>query len=130
MTTTLNNGDRINIEAEDVVTVFDFSSGKEKIQVKRWEKDQNQLVREWYACFDVKKKVVPPLLADKMLTETDGGDWFKRHFVLLVHACLIDINLDGYIHPLIMHHLKGMDNVRNLDWQGYLLECLYTRKSK
>lgn len=125
-TISLKKNRSIEINKEDIYRIFDFPRGKEPIEKRRWENEKNDTLEEWYNCFNNRNKIVPQMIAAKML-ETDGGDMFKRHFMVLMHASLIDMNLDGYIHPYIMHHFEDVDRVKNLDWGEYVMKCLEDR---
>lgn len=37
-----------------------------------------------------------------MIIEVDGGDWFRRHFVILVECFIIENAVDGYVKPKII----------------------------
>lgn len=65
-----------------------------------------------------------------MLSCTDGGDWFIRHFVLIVMTVMVDSTSHGYTNTLLMDHLRDVDRVAQMNWCEYVLDKLIDNKLK
>lgn len=75
-------------------------------------------------------KVIPKHVADQMLLQTDGGVWFKRQFMVLLTACLIENSSNGYVIPQIMKCFSDIRCIPEWDWCGFVIRSLVENKIK
>ncbi|KAH6822084.1 hypothetical protein C2S53_020094 [Perilla frutescens var. hirtella] len=94
---TLTNGRSIPVDEEDVHLVFGFPKGGRKIQRRR-KSDGLDSETTFYNQFGEMKRdrIKLKMVYDKMMEDVDGGDAFKMNFVVLLTACLIESNINGY----------------------------------
>lgn len=108
---------------------FGFPRGERLIT--RTEKHvASNLLQEWHKFFNKKriKSLSPKDLAEVMLKREDGDTWFKRHFLILLTACLIENTKIGYIFPHTIGCLGDIDSLCEWNWCEYLLRCLVSSK--
>ncbi|KAH6762241.1 hypothetical protein C2S52_019674 [Perilla frutescens var. hirtella] len=124
----LQDNRRIHIDASDVHRVFGLPLGGVPIQNKK-KFDQCQLLKDWKMIFgNENARIVVKEVAKKMMELKDGGEWFKRHFLVLVTACLIESNTNGYLAPQIMSYFDDLSKVKGVDWCDYLMRSLVKHK--
>ncbi|CAH9086225.1 unnamed protein product, partial [Cuscuta epithymum] len=63
-----------------------------------------------------------------MLKCTNGGDWFKRHFIIFMVSILLDSTTNGYANPLILSNLVNVDRIRDLNWCDYVMSTLIDKR--
>lgn len=63
-------------------------------------------------------------ISEVMLREKNGGLWFRRHFLILMIACPIEISGNGYVNRMLIEYLEDVDDVRNLNWCQYVHDSL------
>ena len=56
----------------------------------------------------------------------DGGDDFKRLFVLYACACILSPNANHTVDHGLLPFLQDVDKIKDLDWCGYVLDRLGT----
>lgn len=59
-----------------------------------------------------------------MLAEKDGGTWFRRHFLILMTACIIENSGNGYVNPMVIDYFEDTDSVKKLNWCQYVINSL------
>ncbi|CAH9076699.1 unnamed protein product, partial [Cuscuta europaea] len=124
----LLDGSIVRITEEDVARVLGFPLGGKKIVQKKKNEDC-ALLQEWRAIFDKEDyKISPSDVSAAMLSKSEGGDWFKRHFVVLVVYLLLDSTQNGYVTPLIMNHLEDVEKISELNWCNHVINCLIEKK--
>ncbi|KAH6761356.1 hypothetical protein C2S51_018305 [Perilla frutescens var. frutescens] len=124
----LQENRRVHIEACDVHRVLGLPNGDCPIK-KMKKKEKCNLLDAWRGLFRKKNgRIVASDVAKKMIELKDGGVWFKRHFVLLLIACLIEHPGNGYITPQIMSNLEDMSKVHELEWCEYVMRSLVKHK--
>ncbi|VFQ83778.1 unnamed protein product [Cuscuta campestris] len=126
----LPDGTKLHMTASDVHSVLGLPYGGVKIENNKSNRDVG-LLKEWRMKFGkCNNRITPPELADEMLGCKEGGEWFVRHFVLLVMSLLVDGTSHGYVNSLVLDHLRDVGRVKRLNWSYYVLEKLIDNKMK
>ncbi|KAH6824982.1 hypothetical protein C2S53_020137 [Perilla frutescens var. hirtella] len=121
---TLQDGQRVHIDADDVSLILGFPRGPRPIgkEMRNVECPMTELWREHFQ--KRSDTILAKDVCKEMLSHREGGMWFKRLFIVLLTCCLIE-NSGNDLFPQIMSHLLvDVDNVADYDWCDYLLRCL------
>ncbi|VFQ74278.1 unnamed protein product [Cuscuta campestris] len=126
----LPDGMKLHMTAFDVHSVLGLPYGGVKIENNKRNRDTD-LLKEWRMKFGkCNNRITPTELADEMLGCKEGGEWFVRHFVLLVMSVLVDGTSHGYVNSLVLDHLRDVGRVKRLNWSHYVLEKLIDNTMK
>lgn len=126
----LGTGDRITVDYLDVHRVFGFPMGGVTIDIPE-KNPKCDLLVEWTGMFGSGKPSIGQKdIVKKMLEDLEGGEWFKRHFVILLVSSLIENTSHGYVTPNIMAYLDDVSKIKDMDWCKYTLECLLKYKKQ
>lgn len=128
----INDGKRrLHIEEQDVWLTLGMPKGNTNLKMKT-RSQYPEIYEEWNAIFSHHdlKKISPTVLSIKMLQETDGGAWFKRYFLLLMAACMIEGSSSGYIQPRLLVNFEDITKVKDFNWCSYVLKVLVDQKGK
>ncbi|KAL6507888.1 hypothetical protein OROGR_024083 [Orobanche gracilis] len=89
------------------------------------------LFEEWMTFFPKINwnKVTMKQLNDAILSQEDGGTWFKRLFMVAVQTTFMECNSNGYISPFILNSLEDVDQLHQWNWGEYVMNCLVHHKS-
>lgn len=64
-------------------------------------------------------------LANKLLSDTEGGEMFRKIFLILVDTVLINPSGgDGYLHTQIEEVIHDINHVKEYNWCGYVIHTL------
>nr|GLL33432.1 uncharacterized protein LOC109155335 [Ipomoea trifida] len=120
----LENGNAIHITSEDVADVFGFPMGSIPM-VKRRKRDLGPMLVEWRENLGKPDgNISPKNVCDAMLEQRDGGEWFKRHFSVIVATTLIECSGNGTVNQQFLELLDDVADIRDLNWCECLLESL------
>ncbi|KAL6494224.1 hypothetical protein OROGR_031024 [Orobanche gracilis] len=124
---------RILITDEDVRRVYGFPHGRRSIVkfVRRLQSESHPLFEEWMTFFPETNwnKVTMKQLNDAILSQEDGGTWFKRLFMVAVQTTFMECNSNGYISPFILNSLEDVDQLHQWNWGEYVMNCLVHHKN-
>nr|GMD95284.1 uncharacterized protein LOC109155335 [Ipomoea batatas] len=120
----LENGNAIHITSEDVADVFGFPMGSIPM-VKRRKRDLGPMLVEWRENLGKPDgNISPKNVCDAMLEQRDGGEWFKRHFSVIVATTLIECSGNGTVNQQFLELLDDVADIGDLNWCECLLESL------
>lgn len=60
-----------------------------------------------------------------MFKEEEGGEQFKKLFLVLLEYYLIEAPSDGFLRPKILHLIDDVSNVHNYNWCSYVLRVIF-----
>ncbi|KAL1545900.1 hypothetical protein AAHA92_22572 [Salvia divinorum] len=120
----LPGGGALHIDEKDVQVMFGFPRGD--IRVERSERQLDlSIMDQLTGCVGPDwANVLPNTIEREMLKDQDGGDWFKKLFLILMESALIETSACGYVRPKILNFIQDVTNVKKFNWCGYLLSIL------
>ncbi|XP_019188585.1 PREDICTED: uncharacterized protein LOC109182830 [Ipomoea nil] len=93
--------------------------------VKRDRVHISNLLKHWRGLFGrVRHTVTASLIADEVRAEVDGGDWFKRHFAMLVVSTLVSCMTNRYANQMYFDCFDDVLRIHELNWCKLLLDSL------
>lgn len=120
----LPKNEQLHIDADDVYHIFGFPKGPLRID-KKCSSNDNDIEEEWVERIGKQKnKILPSDVVAAMLAGSEGGDWFRRQFLILVESCLFENAADGYIKPKIMDILRDLSQIRHHNWCEHMISVL------
>lgn len=112
------------VDANDVWLTLGIPKGPVSMLSKR-KRLETSLLLEWKDCVGKDPTWIRTTdIRDVMLREIDGGVWFRRHFLILLTACLIENSGNGYVNPMLIEYFEDVATLRNLNWCQYVHDCL------
>ncbi|CAA0830922.1 Unknown protein [Striga hermonthica] len=125
----LYDEEKVHVKEDDVYAVFGLPRGEVEIKNKQKRVTSN-LLDEWIALFSVRKpsNITASKVLDKMNECVDGGDWFRRHFIVLMVTCLFESCLNGMANFRLVHMLDDLSVVSKMNWCAYMIRCLVDMK--
>lgn len=124
----LSTGERVRISDEDVAVTLGFPLGDVEM-VRKSKSDAGRLAKLWRSLFGRNDcHITLSAVATEMLNCTDGGEWFKRHFAILVVTILIESMRNGFCNHHYMHHFDDVTAINKLNWCGLVVRSLISCK--
>ncbi|KAH6798821.1 Rhodanese/Cell cycle control phosphatase superfamily protein [Perilla frutescens var. frutescens] len=116
----LRGNANVHIGEDDVRTILGLPRGERLIQprIKNHESTWRKRFQK------ASNRILAKHVYDDIFNCPEGGEWFKRQFLVLVTSCLIESFGNGYISPQIMDSLGDIDRVSELNWCQYVIRCL------
>ncbi|GER33538.1 E3 ubiquitin-protein ligase [Striga asiatica] len=125
----LYDGEKVHIKEEDVHAALGLPRGEIEIRNKK-KRATSDLLDEWVSLFNVRipSNITASKVLDKMRECEDGGDWFKRHFLVLMVTCLFESSSNGMANFRLVHMLDDLTKVCKMNWCSYMIRCLVDTK--
>ena len=117
----VKHADGNHIDEVDVHLTLGFPKGMVLLQSKK--KGSNFALMDDIANKEGKPRrlLSPDNIEKHMLKEENGGDLFKKLFLVLLEYYLIKAPSDGFLRPKILHLIDDVSNVHNYSWCKYVL---------
>ncbi|KAH6780504.1 hypothetical protein C2S52_011741 [Perilla frutescens var. hirtella] len=120
----LKGNAKVHIREDDVRMILGLQRGERLIQ-SRIKNHESSLTVEWRQRFEkASNRILLKHVYTNMLEQREGGEWFKRQFLVLLTTCLIECFGNGYLSPQIMDNLNDIDKVSELNWCQYVIRSL------
>ena len=123
--TPLCEGGSLTLDEEDAHLTLGFPRGLKPIS-RSVDKQSEFHFNDYVAdrCGKSRYKMTAGDVAKLITEEVNGGPEFKRTF--MVENAVIETPTDGNLKPKILHLIDDVDEIRNLNWCGYVLSVLET----
>nr|GME18463.1 uncharacterized protein LOC109167340 [Ipomoea batatas] len=59
-----------------------------------------------------------------MLNCEDGGEWFKRFFMVLVSSMFIESPQNGSLETQVLYYLDNVSNIPCMNWCSFVMNAL------
>lgn len=118
----------IEITKKDVHNMLGIPIGGFRIDTKKVRKTDG-VTQEWKAQFGKKKRINPTDVVKKLGCIEDAGRMFKLHFLVLFATVMGEKPIGGECNSNILPSIENDEVIKNLDWCGYILDCLKTSKA-
>lgn len=129
----MNDGRKIKVTREMVRDILGIPMGDMKVEALDEKNLFEETTSKWRQVMDsivVQKKIYLTKLEEHLISLTEV-DWeFRVAFLVLFFSIFGLGNKDGEVNERILPILSNTDNVSNMDWCSYVLECLVKECSK
>nr|GEY67890.1 hypothetical protein [Tanacetum cinerariifolium] len=93
------------------------------------QRDANDpFIAEWEAQYSHLKKPTPPAIAFQISSTTEEDFMFKKNFITLFGSTKETLENGGRVPKKLLKCIKEEDDIAELDWCGYIMDCLRNSK--
>nr|GEU60934.1 hypothetical protein [Tanacetum cinerariifolium] len=93
------------------------------------QRDANDpFIAEWEAQYSHLKKPTPPAIAFQISSTTEEDFMFKMNFITLFGSTMGTLENGGRVPRKLLKCIKEEDDIAEIDWCGYILDCLRNGK--
>ncbi|XP_042014818.1 uncharacterized protein LOC121762870 [Salvia splendens] len=121
----LTGGVNLDLDEKDVRLTLGFPKGRTAISRPTEHQSQfafNDMIVA--RCGKGRFKMSPKDISHLMMQKVKGGDVFKKLYMFMVENVLIETPADGHCKPKILNFIDDVDEIRHLNWCGYVLSVL------
>lgn len=123
---TINDKHSFVVTVDDVFDVFLLPrvEGKSVLECQRKEYNCLEIVKRWSKEYDIDCNTSMKALKAVLLTLVDGGDDFKRLFVLFSLSSFLCPSTNRLINFKTVKAVSNVVEISKFDWCSYVLKCL------
>lgn len=127
----LASNDELRVTEEDVYLTMGFPRGCKHVEeAKKNDKGEyQQVLDEWKGQWGGALPKTHEVLT-QIKNQTQGGDLFKRNFIVYVVSTLVKGHQTARVNHIILKSLVHLKEVRNLNWCEYTLDSLVSCTDK
>ncbi|PWA75261.1 hypothetical protein CTI12_AA242740 [Artemisia annua] len=117
----------IKVTRQKVHEMLGVPMGSRKLDEMEPREWNDEFITRWeqqYYKLDKKKKATPALIA-KEINRTSNVDFkFKINFLMLFASTMGTLDSGGKCPYNVLRNVKEDDDIADIDWCGYILDCL------
>lgn len=114
----------LHIGHDDVRATLGLPNGDLKLADNGHQKTNHFINEIAESCGRKRSTLGAEMLISMMLSDIYGGEKFRKIFLILVDTILINPSGDGYLHTQIEEVIHDIDNVKEYNWCGYVIDSL------
>ncbi|XP_042056147.1 uncharacterized protein LOC121800696 [Salvia splendens] len=114
----------LHITEEDVYATLGLPRGE--LMIKSQKKHVMNDVMKTIVEAKNRKAITPADLQEQLDSDPEGGEWFKKIFLILLDNVLISPTANGNCLGRILDDIGNISNVRQYNWCSYVLDTLIT----
>lgn len=114
----------LHIGDDDVHATLGLPNGHLKFERNGHQKLDKFINEIAESCNRARKNMGPDMFMEKMLSDVEGGEMFRKIFLILFDTILINPSGDGYLTTQIEEVIDDIDNVKDYNWCGYVIDSL------
>ena len=116
----------LHITEEDVHATLGLPRGERKINIEKKYYINDDMQNIAKAVKKDRNSIYATDLQDQLDTDVDGGELFKKVFLVLLDSVLISPSANGICDGRILDYIDNISNVRKYNWCNYVLNVLIT----
>ncbi|PWA51812.1 hypothetical protein CTI12_AA414910 [Artemisia annua] len=125
----MHNNTKLEITGKSLHYILGVPNGNIKINLVSKASNKGEYTQLWKNQFGGEgKRIYLPQVVEKLLEGTRGCINFKLNFLVLFVSVMGESIKMGTANYQFMSSIKSLKDVNNMDWCGYIVECLKKTK--
>ncbi|GJR75028.1 hypothetical protein Tco_0087393, partial [Tanacetum coccineum] len=116
----------IKATRQKVHDILGIPMGNTKLQDLEQRHANDPFIFEWKAQYSHLIKPTPPAIALQILGTHEADFMFKMNFITLFGSTMGTLENGGRVSRKLLKCIKEDDDIAEIDWCGYILDCLRT----
>ncbi|PWA59786.1 exocyst complex component sec15A [Artemisia annua] len=104
------------------------ADGKTKLEVLEQRDPDDPFIAEWESQYSNVAKITPAAISTEITSTFDADFIFTINFLTLFASTMGKVDNGAKVYRTVLQHVKGNDVISDIDWCGYILECLRTSR--
>nr|GFA80461.1 peptidase C48, SUMO/sentrin/Ubl1 [Tanacetum cinerariifolium] len=97
-------------------------------EAKKRSKANDPFIAEWEAQYSLLKKPTPRAIAFQISSTTEEDFMIKMNFITVFGSTMRTLENGGRLPKKLLKCIKEDDDIAEIDWCGYILDCLRNSK--
>ncbi|PWA31103.1 hypothetical protein CTI12_AA625930 [Artemisia annua] len=102
--------------------------GKMKLEDLEQRDHDDLFIAEWESQYSNVAKITPAAISTEITSTFDADFIFTINFLTLFASTMGTVDNGAKVFPTVLKHVKENDVISDIDWCGYILECLRTSR--
>ena len=118
----------IKVTRQKIHDMLGVPMGKTKLEDLEPREKDDPFIAEWEGQFTHVKKITPAVISTEITSSFDADFIFTINFLTLFASTMGTVDNGAKVFPTVLMHVKENDVISEIDWCGYILECLRASK--
>ncbi|PWA77952.1 hypothetical protein CTI12_AA221230 [Artemisia annua] len=118
----------IKIKKQRIHDMIGVTMGKTKLEDLEQRDPDDPFIAEWESQYSNVAKIPPAAISIEITSTFDVDFIFTINFLTLFASTMGTVDNGAKVFPTVLKHVKENDVISDIDWCGYILECLRTSR--
>ncbi|PWA46241.1 hypothetical protein CTI12_AA503420 [Artemisia annua] len=118
----------IKITKQRIHDMIGVPMGKMKLEDLEQRDPDDPFIAEWESQYSNVAKITPAAISTEITSTFDADFIFTINFLTLFASTMGTVDNGAKVFPTVLKHVKENDVISEIDWCGYILECLRTSR--
>ncbi|PWA54937.1 hypothetical protein CTI12_AA431760 [Artemisia annua] len=118
----------IKITKQRIHDMIGVPMGKMKLEDLEQRDPDDPFIAEWEIQYSNVAKITPAAISTEITSTFDADFIFTINFLTLFASTMGTVDNGAKVFPTVLKHVKENDVISDIDWCGYILECLRTSR--
>ena len=118
----------IKITKQIIHDMIGVPMGKMKLEDLEKRDADDPFIAEWESQYSNVAKITPAAISTEITSTFDADFIFTINFLTLFASTMGTVDNGGKVYRTVVEHVKENDVISDIDWCGYILECLRTSR--
>ncbi|PWA75107.1 hypothetical protein CTI12_AA228290 [Artemisia annua] len=118
----------IKITKQRIHDMIGVSMGKTKLEDLEQRDPDDPFIAEWESQYSNVAKITPAAISTEITSTFDADFIFTINFLTLYASTMGKVDNGAKVYRTVLQHVKENDVISDIDWCGYILECLRTSR--
>ncbi|PWA97365.1 hypothetical protein CTI12_AA025680 [Artemisia annua] len=119
----------IKIMKQRIHDMLGVPMGNTKLEDLEPRDNDDPFIAEWEGQYSHVKKITPAAISTEITSSFDADFIFTINFLTLFASTMGTVDKGAKVFPTVLKHVKENDVISDIDWCGYILECLRNSKN-
>ncbi|PWA70327.1 hypothetical protein CTI12_AA289060 [Artemisia annua] len=118
----------IKITKQRINDMIGVPMGKTKLEDLEQRDPDDPFIAEWESQYSNVAKITPAAISTEITSTFDADFIFTINFLTLFASTMRKVDNGAKVYRTVLNHVKENDVISDIDWCGYILECLRTSR--
>ena len=118
----------IKITKQIIHDMLGVPMGENKLEDLEPRDKDDPFIAEWEGQYSRLKKITPAAISSQITNTFDADFIFTINFLTLFTNTMGTVDNGAKVYKTVLKHVKEQDVISDIDWCGYILECLRISK--
>lgn len=118
----------IKVTRQKINDMLGVSMGTKKLEELEERDHEDPFIKEWEKQYSQIKKITPAAISTEISSTYNADFIFTINFLTLFASTMGTIDNGAKVFKTVLKHVKESDESLDIDWRGYIMDCLQTSK--
>ena len=118
----------IKVTRQKINDMLGVPMGANKLEELEERDHDDPFIKQWEKQYSQVKKITPAAISTEISSTFNADFIFTINFLTLFASTMGKVDNGAKVFKTVLKHVKESDEISDIDWCGYIMDCLETSK--